>query len=90
MTTKAIGLRVTLAKCASDLQGGTRPSEDLAALDQYIYPLWCELEAARGRKRKMVSAHYSLRIMCHLPFKMHMYFISALRCHKLNAKGPLI
>lgn len=55
----------------------------------YIFPLgWTE----RGtwRKRKMVSAHYSLRITCHLPFKMHMYFISALRCHKLNAKGPLI
>lgn len=36
----------------------------------------------------MASAHYSLRIMCHLPFKMHVYFISALRCHRLNAKGP--
>lgn len=39
---------------------------------------------------KMVSAHNSLRIMCHLPFKMHMYFIGALRYHKLNAQGPLI
>lgn len=48
MTTKTIGLRVTLAKCVLDLQGGKRPSEDLGVLDQYIYSRWCELREAHG------------------------------------------
>lgn len=32
----------------------------------------------------------SLRIMCLLPFKMHMCSVSALRRHKLNAQHPLM
>lgn len=95
VTTKAIAVTATLAKRTSDLQGEACPSEDLATLDQYIFPLVRSERSTRGGgvKRNTVSAHYSLRIRSHLPFNMHIYFISALRCHKLkqlNAKGPLI
>ena len=82
MTTKTIVLRVTLAKRAWGLQGQMCPSENLAMLDQCVRGSWCE--------RKILGAFHSLRMMCPLLFKTRIYFISTLRGHKLNAKGPLI
>lgn len=79
----------TIAKIASDLQGGPRPSEDLACLIN-IYLLRREVKEAYGGGGNGQCAHHSLGIMCRLPFKTHMRFISALRHHKLNAGGPLI
>lgn len=45
---------------------------------------WCKLEEAR--RDKMLFG----RLCAISPPEMHTYFIRALRCHKPNAKGPLI